>query len=125
MSGISGAFLLMPLQMSILGYTTPSASATNQLFNVIAIPSGVYRYVKEGRMVWPLAWAVTIGTLPGVILGAIIRVSYLLDPKNFKIFAGLVLAYIGIRMAKDLLKQRFRHSPTQTKNTSINSNATL
>ena len=63
MGGISGAFLLLPFQMSVLGYVNPSVSATNQVFNVVAIPSGVYRYVKEGRMVWPLAWAVIVGKI--------------------------------------------------------------
>ena len=43
MGGVSGAFLLLPFQMSFLGYTTPSVSATNQLFNIVAIPSGVIR----------------------------------------------------------------------------------
>jgi uncharacterized membrane protein YfcA len=70
MGGISGAFLLLPFQMSFLGYTNPSVSATNQLFNIVAIPPGAYRYHKEGRMVWPLAWAVIIGTLPGVLIGS-------------------------------------------------------
>jgi len=110
MGGVSGAFLLMPFQMSILGYASPSVSATNQLFNVVAIPSGVYRYVKEKRMVWPLTWAVIIGTMPGVIIGAIVRVNYLPDPKNFKVFAGLVLAYIGSRLARDLYNQRGKQS---------------
>lgn len=110
MGGVSGAFLLLPFQMSFLGYTAPSVSATNQLFNIVAIPSGVYRYLKEKRMVWPLTWVVVIGTLPGVLLGAVIRVSYLPDPKNFKVFAGLVLAYIGFRMIKDLLKQKEKKS---------------
>jgi uncharacterized membrane protein YfcA len=68
MGGVSGAFLLLPFQMSFLGYTNPSVSATNQLFNTAAIPSGVYRYYREGRMVWPLTWAVIIGTLPGVFI---------------------------------------------------------
>lgn len=103
MGGISGAFLLLPFQMSFLGYTNPSVSATNQLFNIVAIPSGVYRYYKEGRMVWPLTWAVIIGTLPGVFIGAIVRVAYLPDPKSFKLFAALVLLYIGARMVRDLL----------------------
>lgn len=103
MGGVSGAFLLLPFQMSFLGYTSPSVSATNQLFNVIAIPSGVYRYCKEGRMVWPLAWAVIIGTLPGVFLGAIVRIRYLPDPKNFKLFAAGVLLYIGLRMIRELI----------------------
>ncbi len=103
MGGVSGAFLLLPFQMSFLGYTSPSVSATNQLFNVIAIPSGVYRYWREGRMVWPLTWIVIAGTLPGVFLGAFVRVAYLPDPRHFKLFAAAVLLYIGIKIARDLL----------------------
>lgn len=105
MGGVSGAFLLLPFQMSVLGYTHPSVSATNQLFNIVAIPSGVYRYWKEGRMVWPLTWVVVIGTLPGVLIGAVVRVAYLPNPKNFKLFAAAVLLYIGLRMVQDLLKK--------------------
>ncbi len=104
MGGISGAFLLLPFQMSVLGFTTPAVSATNQLYNIVAIPSGVYRYVKEGRMVWPLTWVIIAGTLPGVLLGAIIRVVWLPDPTHFKVFAGLVLCYMGVRMFRDVRK---------------------
>ena len=106
MGGVSGAFLILPFQVSVLGFTSPAVSATNQVFNIVAIPSGVYRYIKEGRMVWPLTWAVIIGTLPGVFIGAILRIQYLPDPKNFKMFAGLVLLYIGGRLLKDLLRKK-------------------
>jgi uncharacterized membrane protein YfcA len=101
MGGVSGAFLLLPFQMSFLGYTHPSVSATNQVFNIVAIPSGVYRYWREGRMVWPLAWIVIAGTLPGVLIGAFVRVAYLPDPKHFKLFAAGVLLYIGLKMVRD------------------------
>ncbi|MBU0946605.1 MAG: sulfite exporter TauE/SafE family protein [Proteobacteria bacterium] len=106
MGGVSGAFLLLPFQMSFLGYTAPSVSATNQLFNIVAIPSGVYRYWKEGRMVWPLTWVVVAGTLPGVLIGAFVRISYLPNPKNFKVFAAAVLFYIGVKMIRDLVKKK-------------------
>jgi len=102
MAGVSGAFLLLPFQISILGFNSPAVSGTNHLFNVVAIPSGVYRYIKEGRMVWPLTWVVIIGTLPGVMIGAILRIQYLPDPGSFKMFAGFVLLYIGFRMLKNL-----------------------
>jgi uncharacterized membrane protein YfcA len=102
--GVSGAFLLLPFQMSVLGFTAPAVSATNQLFNVVAIPSGVVRYVREGRMVWPLAWVVVAGTLPGVLVGAVVRVRLLPDPAAFKVFAGLVLAWIGARLVADLVR---------------------
>ena len=110
MGGISGAFLLLPFQMSVLGYTHPSVSATNQLFNIVAIPSGVYRYWREGRMVWPLTWIVIAGTLPGVFIGAVVRVAWLPDPRLFKLFAAGVLLYIGLKMIRDLLKQSGRNN---------------
>ena len=102
MGGISGAFLLLPFQMSVLNYTAPSVSGTNHVFNIVAIPSGVYRYIKEGRMAWPLTLVVVAGTLPGVFLGCYLRVFFLPDPKSFKLFVGCVLLYIGIRLVKDL-----------------------
>jgi uncharacterized protein len=105
MGGVSGAFLLLPFQMSFLGFTHPSVSATNQLYNIVAIPSGVYRYYQEGRMVWPLTWIVVAGTLPGVFIGALVRVVYLPDAGNFKLFAACVLFYIGARMIYDMLKK--------------------
>jgi len=105
MGGVSGAFLILPFQMSFLGFTNPSVSSTNHLFNIVAIPSGVYRYIREGRMVWPLAWVVIIGTLPGVFIGAFVRVTYLPNPKHFKLFAAMVLLYIGTRMIRDLLRK--------------------
>lgn len=103
MGGVSGAFLLLPFQMSVLNYTAPSVSGTNHVYNIIAIPSGVYRYIKEGRMAWPLTWVVVAGTLPGVFIGYYLRVFYLPDPRVFKLFAGCVLMYIGLRLFKDML----------------------
>jgi len=103
MGGISGAFLLLPFQMSVLNYTAPSVSGTNHVFNMVAIPSGVYRYIKEGRMAWPLTWVVIAGTLPGVFIGYYLRVLFLPDPKTFKLFVGCVLLYIGVRIFKELL----------------------
>jgi uncharacterized membrane protein YfcA len=102
MGGVSGAFLLLPFQMSYLDFTTPSVSATNFVYNIVAIPSGVYRYVKEGRMAWPLTWVVIVGTLPGVFIGYYLRVLYLPDPNAFKAFVGCVLLYLGVRLLYEM-----------------------
>lgn len=104
MGGVSGAFLLLPFQVSILGFQSPAVSATNHLFNMVAIPAAVWRYAREGRMIWPLTWIIILGTLPGVFLGAIARVSFLADPEDFKVFVGLVLLYLGGRLVWDLLR---------------------
>jgi len=98
MGGVSGAFLLLPFQMTFLGYTSPSVSATNQFYNVVAIPGGVIRYVREGRMVWPLAAVVAAGTLPGVFLGALARLVWLPDAASFRIFAACFLFWIGAKL---------------------------
>jgi hypothetical protein len=97
-AGVSGAFLLLPFQMSVLGYVSPGVSPTNLIYNIVAIPGGVYRYIREGRMAWPLTWVVTVGTLPGVFLGAVIRVRHLPDPRSAKFFVGLVLLGLGVRL---------------------------
>lgn len=95
MGGVSGAFLLLPFQVSVLGFTSPAVSPTNLVYNMVGTPSGVYRYIKEGRMAWPLALVIILGIIPGMIAGVIIRIKYLPDPAAFKFFAGLILLFIG------------------------------
>ena len=116
-------FLLLPFQVSILGFITPGVSSTNLFFNVLAIPSGVYRLWREKRMLWPLVALITAGTLPGLVIGVIIRVKYLPDPANFKLFAGLVLLYLGIKLLLDVLKKQSVTIKTNSKSAFDISNA--
>ena len=98
MAGVTGAFLLLPFQVSVLGLTGPAVSATNHLYNVFATPGGVARYAREGRMSWPLARVLVTGTVPGALLGTLLRVHYLPEAARFKLFAGVVLLYVGGRL---------------------------
>ncbi len=124
MAGISGAFLLLPFQVSVLGFSSPSVSSTNFLYNVVGTPGGVLRYAREKRLVWPLAASIIAGTLPGVLIGYYIRVKWLPDPRTFKFFVGMVLIFVGYRLVKDLVHLRPPLVPTadrsfQTCNTDI------
>lgn len=103
-AGVSGAFLLLPFQMSVLGFTSPAVSPTNLIYNIVAIPGGLYRYLKEGRMAWPLTWVVVLGSLPGTLAGSIVRIIYLPDPRTFKLFVGIVLLYLGGRLLYETLR---------------------
>ncbi len=106
MGGVSGAFILLPFQMSILGYVSPGVSATNFVYNIVSIPSGVYRHLKEGRLSWALFIVLMAGTVPGIFFGYYIRMVYLPDPHYFRIFAGLVLLYLGICTMKSAYKDK-------------------
>ena len=103
MGGISGAFLLLPFQMSVLGFTSPSVTSTNFLFNVTGTPGGVYRYARERRFVWPVAILIVAGIIPGVLIGYYLRITYLPDPKTFKFFVGCVLLLIAAKLLKEAL----------------------
>ncbi len=123
MGGVSGAFLILPFQVSILGFTSPAVSPTNLVFNIVGIPSAVYKYFKEGRMNWPLAWNIIVGTVPGIVLGLFIRVWYLPDPKAFKLFVGCVLLYIGGRMLYQVIMDRGKKTAEQVAETKMRAQA--
>ena len=105
LAGLSGAFILLPFQMSVLDFTSPSVSATNFVYNIVAIPTGVYQYFREGRMAWPLTWIINIGTLPGILIGYYIRILYFPDPRLFKFFVGFVLLSISIKLLYEITGQ--------------------
>jgi uncharacterized membrane protein YfcA len=73
--GVSGAVFLVPVQISILHTPSPTVTPTNLLYNLIAIPGALLRFHREERLVGPLTRLLILGTLPGVIAGAIIRAA--------------------------------------------------
>jgi hypothetical protein len=48
-AGISGAVLLLPFQVGVLGTPSPSVTPTNLLYNVVATPGALYRYWRQGQ----------------------------------------------------------------------------
>ncbi|MBU0730598.1 MAG: sulfite exporter TauE/SafE family protein [Proteobacteria bacterium] len=111
MGGVTGAFLLLPFQISVLGYAGFGVSATNFCYNLYAIPGTVYRYAREGRMNWPLAGVISLGSLPGIGVGYYIRVHYLTDPRNFMPFVGLVLLYLAWIIGRSLMSKGGKKVP--------------
>jgi uncharacterized membrane protein YfcA len=80
-AGISGAVLLLPFQVSVLGTPSPAVTPTNLLYNVVATPGALYRYWRQGQTGGRLAVVLTAGTLPGVVAGSLIRVELLPGPR--------------------------------------------
>ncbi|WP_290596976.1 MULTISPECIES: sulfite exporter TauE/SafE family protein [unclassified Archaeoglobus] len=97
-AGVTGAFLLLPFQISVLGVTSPVANSTNLLYNVMSIPGGAFNFWRERRFISSLAASLVTGFLPGIYLGSLVRVTLLSNVKIFKLFVALVLLYLGLRL---------------------------
>jgi uncharacterized membrane protein YfcA len=98
-AGISGAVLLLPFQVSVLGTPSPAVTPTNLLYNIVATPGGLYRYWRQGQTGGKLAKVLIAGTLPGVVAGSVIRVELLPDPRVFDLVIAAVLLPLGIWLA--------------------------
>ena len=98
-AGISGAVLLLPFQVSVLGTPSPAVTPTNLLYNVVATPGALYRYWRQHQTGGRLALVLIAGTLPGVIAGSVIRVELLPSPRVFDLVVAAVLVPLGIWLA--------------------------
>jgi uncharacterized membrane protein YfcA len=98
-AGISGAVLLLPFQVSVLGTPSPAVTPTNLLYNVVATPGALYRYRRQHQAGGRLAVLLTAGTLPGVIAGSVIRVVLLPSPRVFDLVVAAVLLPLGAWLA--------------------------
>src|SRR4051794_5033969 len=94
--GVSGAVFLVPVQVSILHTPNPALTPTNLLYNLVAIPGALLRFHSEGRLGGHLLWLLSLGTLPGVVAGAIIRVEFLSGPEEFLAVIAVVLLPLGV-----------------------------
>jgi len=126
MGGVSGAFFLLPYQVSILNFVSPSVSSTNFVYNIVATPSGIYRYLREGRMAWPLACFIVAGTLPGVFLGYYLRVLFLPDPRIFRLFVPLGKRFpnISLKLTPSSSMPTFENTSTTGMLRSVTSRST-
>jgi hypothetical protein len=81
-AGVSGAVLLLPFQVSVLGTPSPAVTPTNLLYNVVATPGALYRYWRQGQTGGRLALMLIAGTLPGVIAGSGRRPGTAAEPRT-------------------------------------------
>ena len=97
--GVSGAVFLVPVQVSVLKVPNPAITPTNLVYNLVAIPGALYAYHREGRLAGRLTALLAAGSLPGVILGAVIRVELLSSAEAFYFVIAAVLIPLGVWLA--------------------------
>jgi uncharacterized membrane protein YfcA len=98
-AGVSGAVLLLPFQVSVLGTPSPAVTPTNLLYNVVSTPGALYRYWRQGQTGGRLSGVLVAGTLPGVIAGSVIRVELLPGARVFDLVVAAVLLPLGVWLA--------------------------
>ncbi|HXD65974.1 MAG TPA: sulfite exporter TauE/SafE family protein [Solirubrobacteraceae bacterium] len=108
-AGVSGAVLLLPVQLSILHVPSPAVTPTNLLFNVAATPGGLLRFAREHRLGGSLTRLLVSGSVPGAIVGAVVRVELLSGARAFTLIAAVVLLPLGLWLllgSQSLARQR-------------------
>ncbi|MET9639314.1 TSUP family transporter [Streptomyces virginiae] len=94
--GVSGAVFLLPVQVSVLGVPSPAVTPTNLLYNVVAGPGALLRHHRSGSLRGPLTRLLVAGTVPGVVLGAVIRVFAAPGPHVFRLLVAALLLPLGL-----------------------------
>jgi uncharacterized membrane protein YfcA len=97
-AGVSGAFLLLPVQVLLFGAPSPAVSATNLLYNVVSTPAGALAFRRRETLDRSLTARLVIGTVPGVVLGVLARSTVLADADTFAPVAAAVLVVLGLRL---------------------------
>ncbi|MFE5922227.1 TSUP family transporter [Streptomyces sp. NPDC056468] len=110
--GVSGAVFLLPIQLSVFGVPNPAVSATNLLFNVVAGPGALWRFRRDGALHGDLARRLVLGSLPGVVLGAAIRVFALPGPEVFRLLIATLLLPLGLWLCLRALAPAHHRPPS-------------
>ncbi|MGW0916514.1 TSUP family transporter [Streptomyces sp. NPDC002784] len=110
--GVSGAVFLLPVQLSVLGVPNPAVTPTNLLYNVVAGPGALWRYRHDGALRGGLARRLVLGTLPGVVLGSVVRVFVLPGPDVFRLLIAVLLLPLGVWLClRTVVPGRHQPSP--------------
>jgi uncharacterized membrane protein YfcA len=115
--GVSGAVFLLPVQLSVLHVPNPAVTPTNLLFNVVSGPGALARYRRNGQLTGPLARLLIAGSVPGVVLGAIIRVFAIPGPQIFRLVAAAVLLPLGLWLCARALRPAALDRPALSRRT--------
>jgi uncharacterized membrane protein YfcA len=87
---------LLPVQLSLLQVPSPAVTPTNLLYNVVAVPGALARYLRAGQLARPLTGLLLAGSLPGVLVGATVRTFALPGARAFHLVAALMLLPLGL-----------------------------
>lgn len=104
-SGISGGLLLLPISINFLGFTSLAVSPTNFIFNIVAVPLGLWRLHVEKRLMWGLGGLILLGLLPGIFVGTILRCTWLSQATDYKVYVALILSVLALGILSNICRR--------------------
>lgn len=111
--GISGAVFLLPVQLQVLAVPSPQVTPTNLLYNVISAPGALWKLHTGGALAEsrPLTLRLLAGTLPGMVVGATVRVFAVPGEDVVRLLAVLLLAPIAVGLLRRSGSGRITRGP--------------
>lgn len=95
-AGLTGAFLLVPIQLTVLGIPAAKIPATNLIFNIISAPAATLSNYRAKKIDYELVRWLTLGTVPGIVVGAILHAEVFTSEDSFTYFVAGVLGFLGL-----------------------------
>ena len=94
MIGAGGGFILVPLLLLIYGLSPEVAAGTGLFIVLISSLSGLYAYVKKRQVLFKMGLLVSVGAVPGTLLGRWLLVG--IEAQLFYTAFALLMIGLGV-----------------------------
>ncbi len=96
MVGAPGAFILIPIMIYLLKIPTRIVIGTTLGIVFLGALAGTIGKLATGQIVWPMALALVLGTVPGAQIGG--KVSKKTNVRTLRMLIAIIIAVTSIRM---------------------------
>jgi uncharacterized protein len=120
LTGMGGGVLLTPLLVLVFGINPAAAVSSDVVVSLLIKPFGVAVHRRAGTIQWPIVRWLTLGSVPGAVIGTVAGRRYLADHESsLKAAIGITLLIAGSLMAFRAItarrhSQRAQHQRTQS-----------
>jgi uncharacterized membrane protein YfcA len=101
MVGAPGAFIYIPVMIYLLNIPTRIVIGSTLGIVFFGAIAGTIGKVATGQVLWPVALALVVGTVPGAQFGG--GVSKKVNTKHLRIAIAVIIAVTGIKMWSQVL----------------------
>lgn len=114
MTGMGGAALVTPMLVLVFGVPPAAAVSSDVVASAAMKPVGAFVHAKARTVHWRLVWWLSVGSIPGVLIGTWIFASVLNTEEAEETIrlwiGGVLLVAVGAMLAKNYISRRRRRS---------------